>query len=40
MKCQDAEKYMMKYMDGEISKEEADLLHCHLQQCCVCKEAF
>lgn len=40
MKCCDAEKYIMKYMDGEITKKEAEELNQHIQQCQNCKESF
>ncbi|HIT86887.1 MAG TPA: zf-HC2 domain-containing protein [Candidatus Coprocola pullicola] len=40
MKCQDAEKYIMKYMDGEISKQEAEQLNQHMQHCTACKRDF
>lgn len=40
MKCCDAEKYIMKYMDGEITKKEAEELNQHIQQCQSCKESF
>ncbi len=40
MKCQDAEKYIMKYMDGEISKQEAEQLNEHIQHCPGCKRDF
>ena len=40
MKCQDAEKYIMKYMDGEISKQEAEQLNQHMQHCKACKREF
>ncbi len=40
MKCYDAEKYIMKYIDGEISKKEAEELNQHIQECSSCKESF
>lgn len=40
MKCCDAEKYIMKYMDGELSKKEAEELNEHIQKCQCCKESF
>ncbi|NDO46734.1 hypothetical protein [Clostridium sp. MD294] len=40
MKCCDAEKYIMKYMDSEITKKEAEELNQHIQQCQKCKESF
>ena len=30
MKCCDAEKYIMKYMDGEISQKEGEELNQHI----------
>lgn len=40
MKCEEAESYIMKYMDGEITKEEAKILNEHLLDCAFCKESF
>ena len=40
MKCDDADNYMMKYMDGELTQAEARLLNEHLCQCGRCKESF
>ena len=40
MKCCDAEKYIMKYIDGEITKQEAEQLKQHIQQCQCCEENF
>ena len=40
MKCGDAEKYIMKYIDGEITKQEAEQLKQHIQQCQSCEESF
>jgi hypothetical protein len=40
MNCSKAEKYMMKYMDGEMTEEEAKKLNIHLQQCDKCKCDF
>ncbi len=40
MKCYDTEKYLMKYMDGEMTKQEAEELNQHIQQCQKCKEDF
>lgn len=40
MKCCDAEKYIMKYIDGEITKQEAEQLKQHIQQCKVVKKIF
>lgn len=40
MKCEDAESYIMKYIDGEIAKEESELLNKHLLDCAFCKESF
>ncbi|MGL4791680.1 MAG: anti-sigma factor family protein [Anaerotignaceae bacterium] len=40
MKCEKAEKLMMKYMDGQISVEEAEMLNTHISACIDCKEAF
>lgn len=40
MKCNDADLYMMKYMDGEITKEQAELLNRHLLDCPHCQEEF
>lgn len=40
MKCCDAEKYIMKYIDGELSKKEAEELNEHIQKCQSCKESF
>lgn len=40
MNCQDAESYMMKYMDGELTKKEAEILHGHITGCPCCKCSF
>lgn len=40
MKCDEAENYMMKYMDGDITQEEANYLNEHLLHCYLCKENF
>ena len=40
MKCCDAEKYIMKYMDGEISQKEGEELNQHIKECQNCKESF
>lgn len=40
MNCSDADLLMMKYMDGEISKDEAEKLNEHLHSCLECKESF
>lgn len=40
MKCCDAENYIMKYIDGEISKKEAEELNQHIKQCESCKQSF
>lgn len=40
MNCGDAEKYIMKYMDGEMTTAEAELLQMHLSGCPVCTAAF
>ena len=31
MKCYNTEKYIMKYMDGEMTKQEAEELNQHIQ---------
>ncbi len=40
MNCSDAEKYMMKYMDGEMTENEAKKLNVHLLDCPECKHNF
>ncbi len=40
MNCQESEQFIMKYMDGEISKKEAEILNIHLSNCPLCKESF
>ena len=40
MNCRDAEKYMMKYMDGEMSLAEAAELQVHVSECPICACAF
>ena len=40
MRCVEADLLMMKYMDGEISSQEAQKLNEHLLVCKKCKEAF
>lgn len=40
MKCEDADLLMMKYMDGEITSQEAQRLNQHILACKKCKEAF
>lgn len=40
MKCYNTEKYIMKYMDGEMTKQEAEELNQHIQECQKCKEDF
>lgn len=40
MECNDADFYIMKYMDDEITEEEAEKLNSHLQGCAHCREAF
>lgn len=40
MKCCDAEKYIMKYIDGEISQKEGEELNQHIRECQNCKESF
>jgi len=40
MDCRYAEKLMMKYMDGEISEEEARELNKHILVCENCREEF
>lgn len=40
MNCEDAQSYMMAYMEKEITKEEAELLALHLASCALCRDAF
>lgn len=40
MKCEDADLLMMKYIDGEITSQEAEKLNQHLLACKKCKESF
>lgn len=40
MKCDEANDYIMKYMDGRITDEEADCLNQHLLVCKECKSDF
>lgn len=40
MKCEDADLLMMKYMDGEITSQDAQRLNQHILACKECKEAF
>lgn len=40
MNCQESERLMMKYMDGEISRKEAEILNTHLLVCPFCKESY
>lgn len=40
MNCNKAEKYIMKYIDGELSEKEARILNEHILMCRVCKESF
>ena len=40
MKCYNTEKYIMKYMDGEISQKEGEELNQHIKECQNCKESF
>ncbi|MEA4816441.1 MAG: zf-HC2 domain-containing protein [Lachnospiraceae bacterium] len=40
MNCNKAEKYIMKYIDGELSEKEAELLNEHILKCRICKESF
>ena len=40
MTCKQAERLMMRYLDAEMTQEEAKWLHRHLDQCSSCKELF
>ena len=40
MECKKAEKYIMKYMDNELSEEEAKVLNSHIMVCDFCKNDF
>lgn len=40
MKCIEANNYIMKYMDGEITSDEATTLNEHLLKCQSCKQEF
>gem|GEM_PF-4733060 len=40
MRCEDADLLMMKYIDGEITSQEAEKLNQHLLACNKCKESF
>ena len=40
MKCDEANDYIMKYMDGNITDAEADCLNQHLLECKECKSDF
>lgn len=40
MNCKTSEKLIMKYVDGEISEDEARLLNSHITQCSSCRADF
>ena len=40
MNCKNSEKLIMKYVDGELSEEEAKLLNGHITKCSECKAEF
>lgn len=40
MKCPEAVEWMHRYLDGDLSVEESDLLIAHLRSCDDCAEAF
>lgn len=40
MKCSDAEKLIMNYMDNVLSQKDAERLNEHLKKCDQCREAF
>lgn len=40
MDCNKADDYIMKYMDGEITDNEAVMLNEHLLNCKMCRESF
>lgn len=40
MKCKNADLLINKYIDGEITEDEAVLLNTHLKECPSCKETF
>lgn len=40
MRCAEADLLMMKYMDGEITSQEAEKLNEHILTCKKCEEAF
>ena len=40
MDCKKAENLIMKYMDGQLSQNDAQLLNEHIKNCPKCKEEF
>ena len=40
MECEEIQKLMMAYLDGEISEEERNLVEKHLAECRKCKAEF
>lgn len=40
MNCDDADLYIMRYMDGEITQEEAEILNKHILGCNACEQDF
>lgn len=40
MDCNEAEKLIMKYLDGDLNVSEAKALNGHIANCCKCREEF